>query len=86
MDEGQLAVSWVAKADSGDNVLRVRTISNLGEPGPTHDVATIRQLRVFPQLAFNEGHLWFAWTDDAADQRNLFVARMPGSALQGGAR
>ena len=81
MEEGQLAVSWIAKADSGDNVLRVRTISNEGETGPILDVATIRQLRVFPQLAFKDDHLWFAWTDDNADQRNLLVAHIPAAAL-----
>ena len=77
LEEGGLAVSWVAKSESGDNVLRVRTIAASGEPGPVQDVATIHQLRVFPQLAFADDHLWFAWTDDDSDQRRLVAARIP---------
>jgi hypothetical protein len=77
LEQGDLAVSWVAKDVSGDNILRVRAISGSGEPGPIQDVATIHQLRVFPQLAFVDDHLWLAWTDDDADQRRLVAARLP---------
>jgi hypothetical protein len=77
LEQGSLAVSWVAKNEAGDNVLRVRAVSGSGEPGPVQDVATIHQLRVFPQLAFVDDHLWFAWTDDDADQRYLAAARIP---------
>lgn len=77
LEQGDLAVSWVAKDESGDNILRVRAISGSGEPGPIQDVATIHQLRVFPQLAFVDDHLWLAWTDDDADQRRLVAARLP---------
>ena len=76
LEHGSLAVSWVAKGESGGNVLRVRTISASGEPGPVHDIATIHQLRVFPQLAFVDDHLWFAWTDDDTDQTRLLTARV----------
>ena len=75
--QGSLAVSWVAKSESGDNVLRVRAISASGEAGPVQDVAMIHQLRVFPQLAFADDHLWLAWTDDDTDQRRLVAARVP---------
>ncbi|MCO4812685.1 MAG: hypothetical protein KC572_13875 [Gammaproteobacteria bacterium] len=77
LEQGSLAVSWVAKNEAGDNVLRVRAVSGSGEPGPVQDVATIHQLRVFPQLAFVDDHLWFAWTDDDTDQRYLAAARIP---------
>ncbi|MDH5617381.1 MAG: hypothetical protein OEZ11_01955, partial [Gammaproteobacteria bacterium] len=76
-----LAVSWVAKGESGDNVLQVRSISASGKPGPVIEVATIHQLRVFPQLAFADGHVWLAWTDDDANQRRLVAARVPVSPL-----
>ncbi len=77
LEQGGLAVSWVAKDESGDNVLRLRAVSESGEPGPVQDVATIHQLRVFPQLAFVDDHLWLAWTDEDADQRRLVAARVP---------
>ncbi len=77
LEHGSLAVSWVAKSESGDNVLQVRAISASGKPGPVLDVARIHQLRVFPQLAFIDDHLWFAWTDDDTIQRRLVAARVP---------
>jgi hypothetical protein len=77
LEQSSLAVSWVAKGESGDNVLRVRAIAASGEPGPVLDVATIHQLRVFPQLAFVDDHLWVAWTDDDTDPRRLVAARVP---------
>jgi hypothetical protein len=77
LEHGSHAVSWVAKSESGDNVLRVRAISASGEPGAVLDVATIYQLRVFPQLAFVDDHLWLAWTDDDTDQRRVVAARVP---------
>ena len=77
LDRDKLAVSWVAQGDSGDNVLQVRSISTSGKPGPVLEIATIHQLRVFPQLAFVDGHLWLVWTDDDASQRRLVAARVP---------
>ena len=77
LEQGGLAVSWVAKDESGDNVLRIRAVAESGEPGPVQDVATIHQLRVVPQLAFVDAHLWLAWTDQDADQRRLLAARLP---------
>ena len=77
LEQGGLAVSWVAKDESGDSVLRLRAVSESGEPGPVQDVATIHQLRVFPQLAFVDDHLWLAWTDEDANQRRLVAARVP---------
>ncbi|MDH5455027.1 MAG: exo-alpha-sialidase, partial [Gammaproteobacteria bacterium] len=81
LEHDSLAVSWVAKGESGDNVLQVRSISASGKPGPVIEVATIHQLRVFPQLAFADGHVWLAWTDDDANQRRLVAARVPVSPL-----
>ena len=77
LEHDSLAVSWVAQGDAGDNVLQVRSVSASGKPGPVLEVATIHQLRVFPQLAFVDGHLWLAWTDDDENRGRLVAARVP---------
>jgi hypothetical protein len=74
---GHAAVSWVARNDQGGNTLRVAVISPENEIIATEAIAEIAQLRVFPQLGFQEGRLVLAWTDEVDDGRMLHTARYP---------
>jgi hypothetical protein len=73
----QLAVSWVSRDDDGHNRLNLRVVGPDGTPGPTRQVATIEQLRVFPQLGYQEGSLFLFWTDQDGDTRRMHAARVP---------
>jgi len=77
INDDTLAVSWVGRTEDGKNSLNIRDVSFDGQPGPVHQVATIEQLRVFPQLAYRDGNLILAWTDEVDDLRELQVARIP---------
>ena len=74
---GHAAVSWVARNDHGSNTLHVAVVDSDNEVLATQPVADITQLRVFPQLGFQDGHLVLAWTDDVDDTRVLHTARYP---------
>ena len=71
------AASWVSRGASGGNSINVRYIGPDGALGPVHPIAETNQLRVFPQLAYRDGHLVLAWTDESDDQRHLRIARVP---------
>lgn len=77
LGRGGFGVSWVAKGSAGNNLLQVRLVSVESRLGPAVTVATIDQLRVFPQLAYQDGQLLLAWTDGDSKQRELFAARVP---------
>jgi hypothetical protein len=69
-------VSWVARNDEGGNTLQVAVIDPENRVLASRPVADIAQLRVFPQLGYQDGHLLLAWTDDGEDRRVLHAARV----------
>jgi hypothetical protein len=77
IDDDTLAVSWVSRTEGGINALNIADVSFDGELGPARQVATIKQLRVFPQLAYRDSNLVLAWTDELDDTRELRFARVP---------
>ena len=77
LPDGSLAVSWVARADTGNNELRLRHIGVSGTPGEELLLAEIGQLRVFPQLGYLDGELVLFWTDDAGGERRLHGVSIP---------
>ena len=77
IENGTLAVSWVARSTSGANKLRVRLVSMDGIPGETREVADIQQIRVFPQLGYQNDHLFLFWSDQAGNERQLRGVRVP---------
>jgi hypothetical protein len=81
IDDEALAVSWVSRTDAGSNALNIRTVSFDGSVGQARQVATIGQLRVFPQLAYRDGKLILVWTDEVDDTREMYLARIPAATL-----
>ena len=77
LDEDALAVSWVSRNESGSNAINVRRITTDGQLGAVHTVANTEQLRVFPQLAYQDENLVLAWTDEIDQTRHMRVARIP---------
>jgi hypothetical protein len=76
IDEQTLAVSWVGRDQDG-NTLRLRTVSVDGLLGEVHPIADIAQVRVFPQLGYQDGHLYVFWTDIADDSSVLAGRKIP---------
>lgn len=78
LDARTAAVSWVARGD-GDrgNPIQVRSVTATGEPGPVRTVGHSRMLRVVPQLAYRDGALFLAWTDEAGETTAMAAVRVP---------
>ncbi len=76
LDDDSLAVSWVGRAASGNNTLNVRRVAAGDEPGPIVTVGETSQLRVFPQLGYQDGHLYLAWTDESDGERRMKSFRL----------
>jgi hypothetical protein len=76
IDDTTLVVSWVGRADDG-NRLQLRTVSVDGRLGDVQAIADIAQLRVVPQLGFQDGNLYLFWTDMAGDFSVLAGRRIP---------
>ena len=72
-----VAVSWVGRGASGTKALHLRTVSMAGELGEVRSIADIAQVRVFPQLGYQDGQLFLFWTDQADGVRELRGARVP---------
>ena len=70
-----VAVSWVARNDGGSNTLFAAVIDPAGQISAVETIAEISQLRVFPQLGYQDGHLVLAWTDQRDDHRGLHATR-----------
>lgn len=81
IDDDALAVSWVSRTEASTNALHVRTVSLDGSMGLARQVATIGQLRVFPQLGYRDGNLILVWTDEVDDKREMRFARIPAATL-----
>ena len=77
LDDDSLGVSWVSRPPSGDNLLNLRHVPVRGEPGPVLEVAPIHQLRVVPQLGYQDGNLLLVWTDENEASRHLEAVRVP---------
>jgi hypothetical protein len=77
LPDDSLAVSWVSRDPGTGNVINVRHIATDGVPGPVHQVGTSGQVRVFPQLGYQEGNLYLVWTDIAGEQRVLSAVSIP---------
>jgi hypothetical protein len=77
LDDASLVVSWVSRNESGSNSLNLRRITTEGQLEPVHEIAEISQLRVFPQLAFQNDSVFVAWTDELDDMRHLRVVQVP---------
>ena len=80
LDDDGVAVSWVAKDDAGDSLVRLRRVSPDGTAGPVVDVGQTNQLRVFPQLAYADGYLFLAWTTTVDGTSKLRAVRLPVTA------
>ncbi|MEJ2273160.1 MAG: sialidase family protein [Woeseiaceae bacterium] len=76
IDDRTLAVSWVGRDQRG-NALRLRTVSVDGSLGEIHPIADIEQVRVFPQLGYQDGNLYVFWTDTADDHSVMAGRRIP---------
>ena len=74
---GHAAVSWVSRDEQSNNTLHVAVISADNEIVASGTVASITQLRVFPQLGYQDGGLVLAWTNEIDDRRVLRAARYP---------
>lgn len=81
IDDDALAVSWVSRTEAGSNALNVQHVSFDGSVGQARQVATIGQLRVFPQLGYRDGNLILVWTDEVDDAREMRFARIPAATL-----
>ena len=77
LNDASLVVSWVSRNETGSNSLNLRRITNDGQLEPVHVIAEISQLRVFPQLAFQNDSLFIAWTDERDGTRQLRLAQVP---------
>jgi hypothetical protein len=77
LPHGQLAISWVSRNADGSNQLNVRLVEADGELAPVQAIASINQLRVFPQLGFQDGSLYLFWTDEQDEARRMHAARVP---------
>lgn len=73
---GYAGVSWVSRNDHGSNTLHVAVINADNSIIAVETVADITQLRVFPQLGFQDGRLVLVWTDDIEDGRVMQAARI----------
>ena len=77
IDDRNLAVSWVGRNGSGKSALQLRTVSMAGELGEVLSIADIAQVRVVPQLGYQDQHLLLFWTDTKGDVRTLRGASVP---------
>ena len=77
LDDQSLAVSWVGRNVSGSNSLNLSRVSPTGQIDSALAIADIEQLRVFPQLGYQDGSLYLAWTDEDDKTRRLSVVRVP---------
>jgi hypothetical protein len=75
LPDGKLAVSWVSRNKDG-NQLNLRLVGADNELGPTREIASISQLRVFPQLGYQDDALFLFWTDEHDDKRRMHGARV----------
>ncbi len=82
LGDGSLAVSWVERGADGNNVVNLRHVDADGVAGPVHIAGTTSQLRVFPQLGFQDGSLYVAWTDESDEARRLEAVRIPVGAAR----
>ena len=72
-----LAVSWVSREPEVGNVLNLRHIAADGTLSPVQRVGASAQVRVFPQLGYQDGSLYLVWTDIADEKRYLKAIRIP---------
>lgn len=77
LNDDAVAVSWVGRSASGNNSLHVRRLAEGGDPGPVLTVGETSQLRVFPQLGYQDGYLYLAWTDETDSERHMKAVRIP---------
>ncbi len=82
LDDGALAVSWVERGADGDNLVKLRHVDAAGIPGPVRVAGKTSQLRVFPQLGYQGGSLYLAWTDELDETRHLEAVRIPIAATR----
>jgi len=76
LEDESVAVSWVARNEDLTNTVLVRHVDTAGDPGPALSVGQSGQLRLFPQLAFVDGNLYVAWTDEVEGSKQLKVVRI----------
>ena len=72
-----LAVSWLGRNADGKNALQLRTVSMDGELGAVQTIADIAQVRVVPQLGYQDGELVLVWTDRSGKTSTLRGVRIP---------
>ncbi len=82
LGDGALAVSWVERGADGDNLVKLRHVDAAGVPGPVRVAGKTSQLRVFPQLGYQGGSLYLAWTDELDETRHLEAVRIPIAATR----
>ena len=76
--DGHLAISWVSRGSETGNAIHLGLVDSASNPGSVHVIADgIQQVRLFPQLGYQDGALYLFWTDEADGTRHLFGAQIP---------
>lgn len=76
LDESSALVVWLEQKPTGAEI-RARRVSANGQAMPSMKVAESSAARAagFPRIARVGPHVWFAWTDQSADSKQIRVAR-----------
>jgi hypothetical protein len=77
LPDGSSAVSWVAREPDAGNVINLRQVARDGTPGIVHRIAESRQLRLLPQLGYQDRNLYLIWTDADGTQPFMRAVRIP---------
>ncbi len=78
LNKDQAMVSWLGR-EGETTVIRARTVNKNGTMGAILKVAESNEARGsgFPQMAYYQDHVWFAWTDLATDSGSrIMVSRL----------
>jgi hypothetical protein len=76
--DGRLAVSWVSRGSETGNAIHLTLVDSAANTGPVKVIADgIQQVRVFPQLGYQDGSLYLFWTDETDDTRRLYGTTVP---------
>lgn len=76
LDESSALVVWLEQKPSGAEI-RARRVAANGQAMPSMKVADSSAARAagFPRIARVGPHVWFAWTDQSADSKQIRLAR-----------
>ena len=69
--------AFAERGADGDNLVKLRHVDSAGVPGPVRLAGKTSQLRIFPQIGYQDGSLYLAWTDKVDETRRLAAVRIP---------